>query len=570
MEKPMSFVRRLAVTLFVALLAIAPAKATVNSTVNKTIALGDGVTTQFQFAFIGVAAAYISVILTDASGNETVLTQGANSSQYQIALNAPVTGAIWGIGGTVTYNPGGTPIPSGSTLTIFRTLPLTQAISLQRMNSLSALGNGAETGLDTGTMQLQQVSENIARAIVAPIVDATPPAPLPPIAQRANKGAAFDAEGNLVAGTTPSSGVISSAMQPVVSAATLALGRTAFGLGNLATGNIGAGLQSDGAGGVRVNSQILEIAVNQSITTADHLKTYAASGTLTFALSRANTMFAGFTIKVLALTGTITFTPDANDSFFGQASGASLLIPKGAVATISTNAATSGTWYADVTGVSPVVNIRAFTAVGSSTYTPTAGLLYADVVCVGGGGGGGGASSSAGNAAAGGGGGAGGYARRILTAAQIGASKTVVVGAGGAAGTSGGGSGGTGGSSSLGGTLCAVSGGQGGLGAVGATAGDGGSGGDLVAGDFGAPGAPGMVGLGGSSTLYGATGGTGGSSFFGGGGRGNTTGGATVGIQGQRGGGGGGGASVAALANAGGGAGGVGSVVITEYVAFAQ
>jgi hypothetical protein len=82
-------------------------------------------------------------VLTDAAGNETVLTQGAGATQYQITLNAPATGAIWGMGRQVTYNPNGTPIPNGSTLTIFRTLPLTQAISLQNQNSLARLGNGA-------------------------------------------------------------------------------------------------------------------------------------------------------------------------------------------------------------------------------------------------------------------------------------------------------------------------------------------------------------------------------------------------------------------------------------------
>jgi len=197
---------------------------TVNTSSNKTIALGNGSATQFAFGFIGVAAAYIGVIFTDANGNETVLTRGSGTTQYQISLNAPVTGAIWGLGGTVTYNANGTPIAAGTTLTIFRTLPLTQAISLQNQNSLSSLGNGAETGLDTLEMQLQQIAENIARAIVAPIVDATPPAPLPPIAQRANQAAVFDSNGNLVAGALPSSGVIPTAMQSVVSAATLALG----------------------------------------------------------------------------------------------------------------------------------------------------------------------------------------------------------------------------------------------------------------------------------------------------------------------------------------------------------
>lgn len=343
------FLRRIVVALCLGLMAvggvISRAQATINSTVNKTIVLGDGVATTFNFAFVGVAAAYISVIFTDASGNETVLTSGAGATQYQISLNPPATGAIWGLGGTVTYNPSGTPIPAGSTLTIFRTLPLTQAISLQRMNSLSTLGNGAETGLDTGAMQLQQVSENIARAIVAPIVDATPPAPLPPIAQRANHGAAFDGQGNLVAGVTPSSGVISSAMQPVVNAATLAAGRAAFGLGNVATENIGCGLQDDGSGNLRVGASLTSVAINQAVDASFCNKSYIATGPITFTLARSNTLWNGFTFTVYAFAGSITLTPNINDNFPALAGGVSYTVPAGSVARITTDAANTGTWY---------------------------------------------------------------------------------------------------------------------------------------------------------------------------------------------------------------------------------
>ncbi|MET4341930.1 hypothetical protein [Bradyrhizobium sp. RT9a] len=340
--------RHLAATLLLALLAFSPATATVNSTTSKTIVLGNGVTTSFNFSFVGVAAAYISVILTDASGNETVLTQGSGPTQYQITLNAPVTGAIWGLGGTVTYNPSGTPIPSGSTLTIFRTLPLTQAISLQNQNSLARLGNGAETGLDLGVMQVQQNAETLARTIKAPIVDATPPADLPPIAQRANRGAAFDSQGNLVAGSTPASGVISTAMQPVVNAATLALGRTALGLGDIAVDNIGPGLQDDGAGSVRVNSTLTSVATNQSVTGSFAQKSYVATGPITFTLGRANTLWNGFAFTVYAFAGPITLAPNANDSFPSLASGAAYTIPQNTVATITTDAANSGTWYVNL------------------------------------------------------------------------------------------------------------------------------------------------------------------------------------------------------------------------------
>jgi hypothetical protein len=347
--------RHLAATLLLALLAAppallvpAPARATVNSTVSKTIVLGDGITTIFNFNFVGVAAQYISVILTDSSGNETVLTQGAGTTQYTITLNAPVTGAIWGLGGSITYNPSGTPVPAGATLTIFRTLPLTQAISLQNQNSLARLGNGAETGLDLGVMQTQQQVEVLNRAIVAPIVDATPPAPLPPIAQRANQGAAFDAQGNLVAGQTPSGGVISSAMQPVVNAATLAAGRTAFGLRAMATEGIGGGLSDDGAGSVRINSPIVSVATNQAVDATFYQKRYRTTGPINFTLPRVNTLFNGFGFWIENNTaGAVALIINANDTVYGYSSGVAVSIPANVVAYVSTDAANTGTILID-------------------------------------------------------------------------------------------------------------------------------------------------------------------------------------------------------------------------------
>src|ERR1044071_8503502 len=71
----------------------------------------------------------------------------------------------------------------------------------------------------------------------------------------------------------------------------------------------------------------------------------------------------------------------------------------------------------------------------SGTYTPTAGMLYADVEVVGGGAGGGACDNSIANFPnAGGGGGAGGYARELFSAAAIGASQVITIGAGGAGG----------------------------------------------------------------------------------------------------------------------------------------
>jgi len=349
----MLLIRRLVVAVMISLAMLAGASpralATVNSSVNKTIALGTGAATQFSFSFVGVSSAYISVIFTDSAGNETLLSQGSGTSQYTIVLNAPVQGAIWGTGGTVTYNPSGVPIPVGSTLTIFRVLPLTQAISLANQSSIQTLGKGAETGLDTSVMQSQQISENISRAIVAPVSDPTPPAPLPPIAQRANQGAAFDGSGNLVAGALPSSGVISSAMQPVVNAATLALARTAFGLGSVALENIGAGLEDDGSGNLRVNSSFVSVATNQVVDGTFAQKAYIATGPINFTLNRSNTLWNGFGFTIYVASGSIVVTPNANDNFVGLASGSSLTIPAGSMVRISTDGANSGLWIADPT-----------------------------------------------------------------------------------------------------------------------------------------------------------------------------------------------------------------------------
>ncbi len=80
------------------------------------------------------------------------------------------------------------------------------------------------------------------------------------------------------------------------------------------------------------------------------------------------------------------------------------------------------------------INIQTFTSNG--TYTPTPGLLYCTIQCVGGGGGGGSIPSST-QYGMGGGGGGGGYAQGTFSAAAIGASRPVVIGAGGAAGSAG-------------------------------------------------------------------------------------------------------------------------------------
>ncbi len=218
---------------------------------------------------------------------------------------------------------------------------------------------------------------------------------------------------------------------------------------------------------------------------------------------------------------------------------------------------------------------QVFTA--SGTYTPTAGMKNCDIEVLGGGGGGGGVGASPTvSFSVGGGGGAGGYSKKAFTAATIGASQSVTIGAAGANGAAGGaagGAGGTGGTTSVGALISATGGIGGAAGvvqSVAPTGAAGGAGGVGSSGDFNANGAPGGMGFGGAiAALSFAVSGVGGSSIYGGGGLAvsTTTGAGTSGLAGTLYGAGGSG-GVMNNQNAGqtGGAGSAGIVIITEYV----
>lgn len=206
------------------------------------------------------------------------------------------------------------------------------------------------------------------------------------------------------------------------------------------------------------------------------------------------------------------------------------------------------------------VNIQNFDTAGAATYTPSSGLRYAKIECVGAGGAGGGANGSSGNSAGGGGGGGGAYSMVIADAATIGASQSITVGAGGTGST---GPGTTGGDTNVG-ALCVAKGGFGGGAGTNSPA-NGGQSGSPAAGTgtvkFGGNGgAPGFGNVGSTAAI----GGTGGGSVFAGGAYATSnTGG---GQAGRSCGGGGGGGAVFGAASVNGGGGAAGCVIITEYL----
>lgn len=224
-----------------------------------------------------------------------------------------------------------------------------------------------------------------------------------------------------------------------------------------------------------------------------------------------------------------------------------------------------------IKGVNLSVIAQRFLTAGSSTYTPTTGMVYAVIECVGGGGGGGGVVGAANFFLAGGGGGAGGYSFSVVSAATVGASQSVSVGAAGTAGAASASVAGSGGNSSVG-TLCTANGGSGGSGATSASSPNAGSGATAGTNTGGASFAGGYGGGGSYFSISGATisvyGGFGGISHFSGNsGVAVAASSTTAGIAANACGGGGGGAATATnAANAVGGAGFAGCVIITEYV----
>jgi hypothetical protein len=207
-----------------------------------------------------------------------------------------------------------------------------------------------------------------------------------------------------------------------------------------------------------------------------------------------------------------------------------------------------------------VISVKRQVFSASGTYTPSAGMLYCDAEIWGAGGGGGGVTTTAGSVGAGGG--AGAYCKKLITAAAIGVSKAITIGAAGTAGATAGGTGGTGGTTTLG-VILSATGGGGGQGTSSGSPLLGGTGGTATGGDINLTGSSANT-IGGN-VATGEISGAGASTALGGYGISQNY---TVNAIGQSAlantGSGGGGAAANGTANAG-GAGGSGYVVVTEY-----
>ena len=126
---------------------------TISSTTVKNSYSGNASTTVFAYTFKIFANTDLQVIIRSSTGIETVKT---------LTTHYTVSGVGDASGGNVTFTSGNTPA-SGETVVIRRAVPQTQAIDYIANDPFPAESH--EEGLDRATMTLQQVQEELDRAI---------------------------------------------------------------------------------------------------------------------------------------------------------------------------------------------------------------------------------------------------------------------------------------------------------------------------------------------------------------------------------------------------------------------
>lgn len=149
--------------------------------------LGTGAQTSWPFTFKVFAAGDIAVTIANNLGVETALVYNVD---YSVTLNANQETSP---GGTVTYPIAGSPLPVGTRLVIFGNLPYDQPLDLPSGGNFSPLA--LENQLDRTVMQVQQLRENVGRALQLPVTAAgTLSVQLPP--PSANQLIGWDAGGS--------------------------------------------------------------------------------------------------------------------------------------------------------------------------------------------------------------------------------------------------------------------------------------------------------------------------------------------------------------------------------------
>lgn len=156
---------------------------TISTTSTKISYQANGSTIAWSFSFPGGPDPDIHVFVTGPTGTAEILTN------LKININPPIDPNPTSVGGTVIYPVSGAPLALGNKITIVREVPNIQPTSFA--NQAIIYQEVLEKAIDYVVMEVQQLQEEIDRAIVIPITE-DGPLVLPGCPERANKFLAFD------------------------------------------------------------------------------------------------------------------------------------------------------------------------------------------------------------------------------------------------------------------------------------------------------------------------------------------------------------------------------------------
>lgn len=155
--------RFLAAAFLIGLLLLGrPASATVSTTTSSVTALGNGVTTVWNYSFPMLSAGDAVITVTNTTVTPNIITT-LTSTQYTLT-------GVGTNGGTVTYPLSGSPLASGYTITISRVVPLVQTTSLCNQGPPFCAVEHALDYLTYIAQQLQAQITSIVAGIVVPAV----------------------------------------------------------------------------------------------------------------------------------------------------------------------------------------------------------------------------------------------------------------------------------------------------------------------------------------------------------------------------------------------------------------
>ena len=254
---------------------------TVETKTSKATYSGNNATTVFDAPFVFLDKDDLVVTLVDGSGVE---------SNQSISTHYSVAGIGDPNGGNVTMM---TPPLDGETLVIRRVVSLTQPSDLEEGTKFPT--STVETMADRNTMMAQQLSEESARMLKAPVAENAVGA-LPTATERANRGLGFDANGDPTAVnlTLPGDVVVTTAAADVLDDPTVADMRTTLGLA------IGSDVQAFDADTLKADqTDCLEAGFTVNVTEHGNF-----SSTFAPTLNNSNTMLQNGTV-----VGNMTIEP---------------------------------------------------------------------------------------------------------------------------------------------------------------------------------------------------------------------------------------------------------------------